>query len=104
MNAAADGEWEKVQRTQAVVSHVFAAMQDDPKKFADLQRAKVIMGLGHPITREVTAQQVERVFQSLDELPASYEKFLLVASLLLMHDGPYHSRLQKICDACPKGR
>ena len=51
---------------QLDVTTVFAAMQDDPGKFADLQRAKYIMGLGHPITREITNEQMERVFAALE--------------------------------------
>ena len=44
-------------------------MQDDPAKFADLQRAKYIMGLGHPICGEVSEVQVERVLDALKRLP-----------------------------------
>ncbi|WP_254507503.1 hypothetical protein [Anatilimnocola floriformis] len=93
-------EWDEVQQTQAVVSHVFAAMQDDPGKFADLQRAKVIMGLGQPITREVTSEQIERVFAAIDVLPPSSRKWTLLDSLRLLPDGPYQDRLQSLADGC----
>lgn len=96
LRCAEDADWDGLQRTQQVVTRVFAAMQDDPAKFADLQRAKVIMGLGQPITREVTPAQIERVFQALAELPTSPEKSRLLASLTLLPDGPYHERLTKL--------
>ena len=48
-----------------------SAMQDDPAKFADLQRAKYIMGLGHPLTGTVTPQQFDRVLIALAQLAAS---------------------------------
>lgn len=99
---AGEGDWFAVQRMQTAVSHIFAAMQDDPGKFADLQRAKVIMGLGQPITREVTSEQIERVFAALDQLPASDEKSLLLSSLRLMQDGPFHQRLKSLQDECSK--
>ena len=100
LRAANSGDWDFVQRTQAVVSHVFAAMQDDPGKFADLQRAKVMMGLGQPITREVTSEQIERVFAALDELPATGQKWTLLASLRLLPDGPYDERLHRMANDC----
>lgn len=102
LRCAEDAEWDGVQRTQTTVSQIFAAMQDDPTKFADLQRAKVIMGLGQPITREVTNEQIERVFTALDSLAPSKEKRMLLSSLRLMPDGPYHDRLKKLLDDCLK--
>jgi dihydrodipicolinate synthase/N-acetylneuraminate lyase len=90
------GDWAAVERHQAVVSHVFAAMQDDPGKFADLQRAKVIMGLGQPLTREVNGEQIERVFAALTQVPASRERVALLQSFDLMQAGPYHDRLQSL--------
>lgn len=91
------GDWDGVERHQAAVSRIFASMQDDPGKFADLQRAKVIMGLGQPITREVTADQIERFFAALAQLPAgSQERTALIQSLDLLSTGPYHDRLQSL--------
>lgn len=94
--AAAVNDWDTVARHQAAVTAVFAAMQDDPGKFADLQRAKVIMGLGQPITREVTVEQIERVFSALQQLPFGPERQAIMRSFDLMADGPYHDRLQSL--------
>lgn len=97
-----NNEWDELERTQASVTQVFASMQDDPTKFADLQRAKVVMGLGQPITRDVTSEQIERIFTALDGLAASNQKLLLLSSLRLMPGGPYHDRLKKLLDDCLK--
>ncbi len=94
------GEWDVVQRHQTVVSHIFAAMQDDPKKFADLQRAKVIMGLGQPLTREVSHEQIERVFAAFEQLPETVHKLYLLSSFELLGDGPYQLRLKSLYDRC----
>ena len=96
VRASQAGDWAQVAAIQQVVTAVFASMQDDPGKFADLQRAKVIMGLGQPITREVTTEQIERVFHALEQLPQSEETVMLLNSLNLMNDGPYSSRLSAI--------
>jgi hypothetical protein len=98
VRASRAGEWETVAAVQEVVTAVFASMQDDPGKFADLQRAKVIMGLGQPITCAATEEQIERVFQALDALPKTEETFMLVKSLNLMNDGPYYTRLNAIAN------
>ncbi len=95
-SAAEKNDWAAVAQHQAAVTAVFAAMQDDPGKFADLQRAKVIMGLGQPITREVTVQQIERVFTALEQLPSGAERRALIRSFDLMNDSPYHGRLQSL--------
>lgn len=89
-------DWEEVAAAQDAVSRVFAAMQDDPRKFADLQRAKFIMGLGHPLTGEVTAAQVERVFAALEALPRAADRQRIARSLDLMGDGPFHARLEQL--------
>ena len=46
----------KSRAAQAAVTALFQSMQDDPAKFADLQRAKYIMGLGQSLTGEVTSR------------------------------------------------
>lgn len=93
LDAAGRGEWDEVADAQAAVTALFQAMQDDPAKFADLQRAKVIMGLGQPLTGEVTGEQIERVLTALESLPRREDKARLARSLDLMEDGPYHERL-----------
>lgn len=96
--AAADrGDWDEVASAQAAVTALFTAMQDDPTKFADLQRAKHIMGLGHPLTGEVTPAQVDRVLTAVETLPRTADRIRLARSLNLMEDGPYANQLQSLC-------
>jgi len=103
--AAQKGGWDEVAKAQSAVAMVFKSMQDDPKKFADLQRAKYLMGLGHPFTGTVNDEQVERVFTALNGLPRKADKHRLAKSMDLMGDGPYHGRLQEIIKATtPKRR
>jgi dihydrodipicolinate synthase/N-acetylneuraminate lyase len=94
--AAERGDWDEVAPAQAAVTTLFQAMQDDPSKFADLQRAKYIMGLGHPILGEIQPQQVDRVFAALADLRRIEDQRRLARSLDLMGDGPFHERLQQI--------
>ena len=44
--AATRQDWMEVNLAQQAVTKIFQSMQDDPRYFADLQRAKYIMGLG----------------------------------------------------------
>lgn len=94
--AAEQGDWDEVAEAQAAVTSLFQAMQDDPAKFADLQRAKAIMGLGQPLIGQVTDEQIERVLAALESLPRAEDKSRLARSLDLMEDGPYHERLQAL--------
>ena len=71
-------------------------MQDDPSKFADLQRAKFVMGLGQPLTGTVGHRQFDRVLMALDDLPRTADKDRLARSLNLMEDGPFHHGLQSL--------
>lgn len=96
LQASRVGDWDRVAAIQKDVTTIFASMQDDPGKFADLQRAKFIMGLGHPITREITQEQIERVFAALETMPKSAGKGLLAASLKMMSNCPYEARLNQI--------
>jgi dihydrodipicolinate synthase/N-acetylneuraminate lyase len=93
--AAQSGNWDEVGKAQAAVTVLFQAMQDDPGKFADLQRAKHVMGLGQPITGEVTSSQVERVFAALESLPRLDDQSRIARSLDLLGDGLYHQRLRQ---------
>jgi dihydrodipicolinate synthase/N-acetylneuraminate lyase len=94
--AAQRGDWNEVAAAQEAVSILFRAMQDDPGKFADLQRAKYIMGLGQPLTGQVSPDQVERVMAALESVPRQEDRSRLARSLDLMGDGPLHERLAKI--------
>ena len=67
--AAERGDWDEVTAAQSAVTVLFQAMQDDPTKFADLQRAKFIMGLGKPLTGSVSQPQIDRVLSALRTLP-----------------------------------
>lgn len=96
--AAAEEDWEEVVRAQGPTTALFQAMQDDPLRFADLQRAKYIMGLGHPLTGEVGNTQVDRVLSALEDLPDGDDRRRLARSLDLMEDGPYHDRLAPLVE------
>ena len=93
LDAAGREDWGEVEAAQSAVTLLFESMQDDPKKFADLQRAKYIMGLGHPICGEVTESQVARVLEALASLPRESDRERLARSLDLMGDGPLHDQL-----------
>jgi dihydrodipicolinate synthase/N-acetylneuraminate lyase len=93
LEAAQREDWDEVAAATSAVTQLFTAMQDDPGKFADLQRAKYIMGLGHPLLGEVTDSQVERVLAALAALPRADDRRRLARSLDLMQKGPYHARL-----------
>jgi dihydrodipicolinate synthase/N-acetylneuraminate lyase len=99
--AAARQDWQEVSTAQSAVTCLFESMQDDPHKFADLQRAKYIMGLGHPLTSTVTGEQVERVFAALQSLPRQEDRVRLARSLDLIGDGPFHERLGKLGPGSP---
>jgi len=89
-------DWDELAASQAAVTQLFAAMQKGPTKFANLQIAKFIMGLGEPITATIGAGQVERVFAALESLPRDADRRRLARSLDLLGDGPYHERLAKL--------
>ena len=89
------GDWDEVAAAQHAVTKLFQAMQDDPQKFADLQRAKYLMGLGQPLTSEVQHAQIERLFIALESLPRAEDRRRLSRSLDLMEDGPFHERLRQ---------
>nr|VFK56381.1 MAG: Dihydrodipicolinate synthase/N-acetylneuraminate lyase [Candidatus Kentron sp. TUN] len=96
LQSADQRNWDEVTRSQAALTALFQSMQDDPGKFADLQRAKYILGLGHPITGTVSEEQVARFFSALEALPRMEDRNRLVRSLDIMGDGPYHERLQDL--------
>lgn len=97
LSAADHRDWPDADATLEAVTRLFTAMQDTPGKFADLQRAKYMMGLGHPLVGEVTAPQVERVFAALAALPRKQDQARLARSLDLMGEGPYHAELARLC-------
>ncbi|MEX2175442.1 MAG: hypothetical protein WD872_13855 [Pirellulaceae bacterium] len=93
--AAERGDWDEAAAAQSAVTKLFESMQDDPTKFADLQRAKAMMGLGQPLTGQVTPDQIERVLSALEALPRQQDRARLARSLDLMENGPFHERLQQ---------
>jgi len=87
--AAKDQEWERLATLQEVLSEVFYSMQGaDPSKFPDLQIAKWVMGLGHPLTETRSENEAEPLLTKLQDLVEKPEKKeaaqLIVKSLLLM--------------------
>jgi dihydrodipicolinate synthase/N-acetylneuraminate lyase len=96
LSAADADDWEEVSSAQNAVTQLFQSMQEDPTKFADLQRAKYIMGLGHPLTGKVEPHQVERILTALATVPRAEDRIRLARSLDLMQDGPYHERLLEL--------
>ena len=96
LQSAQAADWEEVGLAQQAVTSLFESMQDDPRRFADLQRAKYIMGLGHPIVGEVTQQQAERVLVAVHDLPREEDRIRMARSLDLMQDGPFHDRLAEL--------
>lgn len=95
LDAAMRGDWDEVGHAQAAVTSLFTAMQDDLTKFADLQRTKYIMGLGHPLIGEVTSDQYNRVLDALAKIPRPADRDRLARSLNLMEDGPFAGALKK---------
>ena len=98
LQAASRNDWAEVTAAGDAVTGLFAAMQDNPRKFADLQRAKHIMGLGEPLCGSVSSAQVERVFAALAAIPRAADRSRSARSLDLMGDGPYHDRLLAFVD------
>ena len=99
LDAASRQDWAEVQLAQQAVTEMFQSMQDDPRYFADLQRAKYIMGLGHPICGQISADQVERVMQALRQLTRRSDRDRLCRSLDLLGDGPCHATLQDMLES-----
>jgi dihydrodipicolinate synthase/N-acetylneuraminate lyase len=93
LQAAERGDWDEIAAAQAAVTAVFQSMQDDPAKFADLQRAKFIMGLGQPLMSEVTSEQTDRVLKALSGVPRAADRDRLARSLNLMEVGPFREQL-----------
>ena len=93
LEAAKKHDWDELHLSVNAAVLLFRAMQDDPAKFADLQRAKFIMGLGLPLTSGLDNAKIERVFHALESLPRPADQHRLAKSMDLMQDGPYHDRL-----------
>ena len=93
--AAAHEDWREVAAAQQAVTLLFEAMQDDPAHFADLQRAKYTMGLGHPLLTIITEAQVERLLKALASVPREQDRSRLAHSMDLMGNGPFHNRLRQ---------
>jgi hypothetical protein len=96
LSAAERGDWDELAAAQAAVTVLFEAMQDDPAKFADLQRAKVVMGLGQPLTGSVQYKQYDQVLKALAALGREADRDRLARSLNLMDDGPFQHGLKSL--------
>lgn len=93
LEAAQGADWNEVEAAQGAAIALFQAMQDSPGHFADLQRAKYVMGLGHPLTGAVTDAQAEAVVAAVEALGRPEDRRRLAQGLDLMGDGPFHDRL-----------
>jgi hypothetical protein len=96
LDAVQANDWNEAALAQSAVTTIFESMQDDPDRFADLQRAKYVMGLGHPLIGHVSEEQAQRLLSSLEALERADDRGRLARSLDLMGDGPYHDRLTRI--------
>lgn len=102
LQAAGRGDWDEVAAAQGAVTALFRAMQDDPRHFADLQRAKYVMGLGQPLTGSVTSSQAHRLLAALEVVARREDRERLARSLDLMGEGPYHETLQVLAGQAPR--
>ena len=91
--AAERDDWAELEAALDAVATLFRSMQDDPQHFADLQRAKYVMGLGHPLNATVSEAQAEAILTGLAALPRAADRQRLARSLDLMGDGPFHTHL-----------
>lgn len=95
LQAAAAGDWTEVEAAQAALDRLFRAMQDDTGRFADLQRAKAVMGLGQPLLDTVSEAQCGQLVEALDGVARSADRQRLAAGLNLMGDGQFHATLER---------
>lgn len=96
LEAARTGDASEAEASQLAVTALFQSMQDDPTKFANLQIAKRLMGLGHPLVDTVNDQAVEKLLDALRSLPRAADRKRLASSLDLMQNGPWHEELAKL--------
>ncbi|OQX95907.1 hypothetical protein B6I21_03045, partial [candidate division KSB1 bacterium 4572_119] len=98
-------DWSSVAQIQKAVTEAFYSMQGvDKDKFPDLQIAKFVMGLGHPLTEERTFKDGERLVSTVEKLVEEKETQmggrLIAESLLIMGKGeyasPFYGRLNKL--------
>jgi len=72
------------------------ALQDDPTKIADLQRAKWAMGLGHPLLKKNEKKNSDRLIVAIEGQKNAGDRKRLAKSVNMMGDGPYADRLSKL--------
>ncbi len=99
-------DWAGLARIQKAVSGVFLSMQgEDTSKFPDLQIAKMVMGLGQPLTEERTMADGDRLVRTVEQLAHHTDTRegaqLIAASLLLMNRtepwiSPFYDRLHRL--------
>lgn len=98
--ATLKNDWDQLAEIQSVVSRVFFSMQGaDKSKFPDLQIAKWVMGLGHPLTEKRAKEDAARLIETLHNLAAEESARptlkLIMQSLLLMDSYGYHSPIKE---------
>jgi len=96
-------DWDKLAAIQSVVSKVFFSMQGpDKSKFPDLQTAKWVMGLGHPLTEKREDKHADKLIDVLHVLAEEKENTatlkLIMKSLQLMNEYGIESPLQAKLD------
>jgi len=103
-DAATENDWDAIDRIQKVVTATFLSMQGaDKDAFPDLQIAKRVMGLGHPLMESRSLKEVEKLVITLEKLAESRETLwgvkLIAESLLIMgknnpYSSPFYDRLE----------
>ncbi len=101
-------DWNGLARVQKAVTAAFLSMQGSDKTvFPDLQIAKMVMGLGQPLTEERTLDQGEILVRKIEELSQDAETRegaqMIAASLLIMGKtekwtSPFYDRLNSIVE------
>jgi dihydrodipicolinate synthase/N-acetylneuraminate lyase len=101
-------DWTGLARIQKAVSAAFLAMQGEDKSvFPDLQIAKMVMGLGQPLTEDRTLTQggflVSRIEELAQEADTREGAQMIAASLLIMGKSekwtsPFYDRLHAVAE------
>jgi dihydrodipicolinate synthase/N-acetylneuraminate lyase len=99
-------DWAGLARIQKAVTAAFLSMQGEDKSiFPDLQIAKMVMGLGQPLTEERAMADGDRLVTTVEQLALQADTHegaqLIAASLLLMDRtepgiSPFYERLHRL--------
>jgi len=75
---------------------MMAALQDDPTKIADLQRAKWAMGFGHPICCKNCPKKSAKLIVAIESTKNAGDRKRLAKSVNLLGCSPFAERLTKL--------